>query len=64
MDLQFPKNFQIQDPYSIFQVSQQQEESLDLEKSLEVLIQIKNDFINRAEFDQLCNPMIDRNEKT
>ena len=37
---------------------------LDLEKSSEVFIQIKNDFINRAEFDQLCNPIIDRNEKT
>ena len=29
MDSQFPQTFQIQDPYSIFQVSQQEEESMD-----------------------------------
>jgi len=64
VDSQLTQNFQIQDPYSIFQVRPQQEGPIDLEKSLEALIQIKNDFINSAKLDHLCNLMIDRNEKT
>jgi len=36
------KNSQVQDPYSIFQVSPQQEEPIDLEKSIEYIIQSQN----------------------
>jgi len=53
MDSQSSQNFQNHDPYSFFQVlSQQEEESIDLEKSMEALIQIQNTFnqdINRLE---------------
>ena len=42
-----PNNFQIQDPYSNFQVQPQQEEHVDLEKSMEFMIQSKM---------ILCNP--------
>ena len=45
MDSQFSQNFQIQDPYSIFQVPQQEEESMDLDRSMENLIQFENDFV-------------------
>ena len=38
------KNFQIQDPYSIFQVPLQQEEPIGLEKSMKNLIQSENNF--------------------
>ena len=37
-----PNNFQIQDPYSNFQVQPQQEEPIDLEKSMDDLIQSEN----------------------
>ena len=39
MDLQSHQNFQIQDPYSIFQVPQQEEEPTDLGKSMKLIIQ-------------------------
>ena len=44
MDSLLPQNFQIQDPDSFFQVPQQQKEPIDLEKSIEALIQCQNDF--------------------
>ena len=34
MDSQFPQDFQIQDPYSIFQVPQQEEEPMNLDRSM------------------------------
>jgi len=37
--------FQIQNPDSFFQVPPQQEEPIDLEKSMKVLIQYRVDFI-------------------
>ena len=52
MDSQFPQDFQIYDPYSIFQVPQQEEEPMDLDRSMENLIQSENDFfesVNRLE---------------
>ena len=65
---QFLQNFQNQDPYFFLQVTpQEEEEPIDLKNNMEVMIQCQNDFnqsINRAELDQLCNPMIDRNEET
>ena len=45
MDSQFSQNFQIQNPYSIFQVPQQEEELTDLEKSIESIIQSQKDYI-------------------
>ena len=61
MDSQFSQNFQIQDPYSIFQVPQQEEELTDLEKSLESMIQSlkdyvqsQNDSFNRLEVQMSC----------
>ena len=44
IDSQFPQDLQIQDPYSIFQVPQQ-EEPMDLDKSMENMIQFENDFL-------------------
>jgi len=44
MDSQFLKEFQIQDSYSIFQVPQQEEEPMDLDRRMKSLIQSKNDF--------------------
>ena len=41
------KNSQVQDPYSIFQVPPQQEKLIDLEKSMEYLIQSQN-FLNQS----------------
>ena len=41
-----PNNSQIQDPYSNFQIQPQQEESIDLEKSTEDMIQSKNNVPN------------------
>ena len=38
MDSQFSQNFQNQDPYSIFQVPQQEEELTNLDKSMESMI--------------------------
>ena len=52
MDSIFLQNFQIWDPYSIFQVPPQQEEPVDLEMSMKNLIQSGIDFtqsINRLE---------------
>jgi len=52
LDLQFSQYFQIQDPYSIIQVPQQEEEYTDLGMSMKNLVQSKNDFtqsINRLE---------------
>ena len=34
MDSQFPQDSQIQDPHSMFQVPQQEEEPMDLDKSM------------------------------
>ena len=51
MDSQFPQESQI-DPYSMFQVPQQEEEPMDSDRSMENLIQSKNNFfqsINRLE---------------
>jgi len=45
MDSQSYKNFQIQDPYSMFQIPQQ-EEPTDLEKSMKLIIQSQNDYFN------------------
>jgi len=63
-----PKNFQIQDPYSIFQVLPQQEESSDFDKSMKYMFQGQNSFtqsINRleAQMSHLVNTMKDRNGK-
>ena len=44
IDSQFPQDSQIQDPYSIFQVSQQEEEPMDLYRSMKTLIQSENYF--------------------
>ena len=54
MDSQFLQNFQIQIPYSTFQIHSQQEQPIDIEKNMEALIHIQNDFnqsINRGELD-------------
>ena len=73
LDSQSHQDFQIQYPYSIFQVPQQQEESTDLEKSIESMIQFQNDYIlsqndsfNRltAQMGHLVNTINVRNEKT
>ena len=44
IDSQFPQDSQIQDPYSIFQVSQQEEEPMDSDRSMKNLIQSENNF--------------------
>ena len=44
-DSKFHKNFQIQDPCSIFQVLQK-EEHTDLEKSIKFMIQLQSDPLN------------------
>ena len=44
MDSQFPQDSQIQDPYSMFQVPQQEEEPMNSDKSMENLIQFENNF--------------------
>jgi len=69
MDSKFSQNFQIQDPYSIFQVPQQQEEPIDSERSMKNLIQFENNFlqsINRleAQISRLINIVKSRNGKT
>ena len=46
MDSQFSQDFQIKDPYSIFQVPQQEEELNDLEKSMKFMIQSQKNYIN------------------
>ena len=38
MDSQFSQDSEIQDPYSMFQVPQQEEEPIDLGKSMEPMI--------------------------
>ena len=65
-DLIIPQNFQIQNPYSIFQFPPQQEEPSDFEKSMEYMIQSQNSFTQstyklKAKISQLAN--IYRNEK-
>ena len=62
------QNSQIQDPYSIFQVPQQ-EEPTDLEMSIKNLILSGNNFtqsINRLEvqMSHLINTVKDKNEET
>ena len=42
LDSQSHQDFQIQDPYSIFQVPQQEEEPINLEMSMKNLIQSEN----------------------
>ena len=44
MDSQFPQDFQIQNPYSMSQVPQQEEEPMDSNRSMENLIHSKNNF--------------------
>ena len=44
-DSVLPNNSQIQDPYSNFQVQPQQEENVDLEKSMKFMIQSQNNII-------------------
>ena len=44
MDSQFLQDSQIQDPYSMFQVLQQEEEPIDSDRSMENLIQSENNF--------------------
>ena len=62
----------MQNPYSIFQVPQQQEEPINLEKSIESMIQFQNNYIqsqndsfNRleAQMGHLINTINDRNKK-
>jgi len=62
-------NFQSQDPYSNFQLQPQQEESIDLEKSAEDLIQFRNNVtqsLNRLEVkvSHLVNIINENNEET
>ena len=69
MDSQFPQDFQIQDPYFIFQVPQQEEEPMDLDRSMKNLIQSENYFsqsLNRlkALMSRLINIVKNRNKKT
>jgi len=68
-DLILSQNFQIKDPYSIFQVPPQQEKPIDLEKSMKNLIQSQIDFtqsIDRLEvqMSHLVNIINVRNEVT
>ena len=42
MDSQLSQESEIQDPYSMFQVAQQEEEPMDSDRSLKNLIQSKN----------------------
>ena len=44
-NLQAHQDFQIQDPYSIFQVPTQQEEPIDLGKIMKFMTQSQNDYI-------------------
>jgi len=69
MDSQFPQDSQIQDHYSMFQVSQQEKEHMDSVRSMENLIQSENNFfqsINRlkAQMSHYINIMKERNQKT
>jgi len=69
IDSQFPQDSQIQDPYYMFQVPQQEEESMNSDRSMKNLIQSENNFfqsINRleAQMSHLINIMKERNEET
>jgi len=69
MNSQFQQVSLIQDPYSMFQVSQQEEEPMDSNRSMENLIQSENKFcqsINRLEvqMSNYINTKKDRNEET
>ena len=44
MDSQFPQDSQIQDPYSMVQVPQQEEEPMDSDRRMKNLIQSENNF--------------------
>ena len=49
IDSQFQQDSQIQDPYSMFQVPQQEEEHIDLEESMKSMIQFQsNPFIDAS----------------
>jgi len=76
-DSQVHQDFQIQDPYSIFQVpTQQEEELINWKDKVEMFIQCRNDFpqssfdcnqsIKRleAQMSRLINIVNDRNEET
>jgi len=75
-DSQPPQNFQIQDPYSMFLVPQQEEKPIDFEKRIENMIQYQNNFIqsnldctqsiNRldAQKGHLVNTINDKTEET
>ena len=56
------QNFQIQDPYSIFQIPQQ--EHTDLEKSMKFMIQIQNDRFDMLEEGLSRLKNMHRNEET
>ena len=69
IDSQFPQNLQIQYPYSIFQVPQQEKKPMYLDRSMKNLIQSENNFfqsINRleAQMSHLINIVKHRNEET
>ena len=68
-DTRAHRNFQIQNPYSTFQVLPQQEEPTKLDESMKNLIQAENYFIqliNRleAQMNHLTNIVKDRDEET
>ena len=46
MDSQFSQDSQIQNPYSMFQVLQQEEEPIDSDRNMENLIPFENIFFN------------------
>jgi len=68
IDSQFRQDSQIQNPYSMFQVPQQEEELMDSDRSMKNLIQSENNFnqsVNRleAQMSHLLNIMKEMNEK-
>jgi len=69
MNSQFSQNFQIQDTYSIFQVRQQEEEPMNLDRSTKNFTRSENYFsqsLNRleAQMIRLINIAKDKNEET
>ena len=63
------QNFQIQDPYSMFQVPQQEKEPTELGMSMKNQIQFENDYtqsMNRLEAQMSCliNIVKERNKET
>jgi len=69
MDSQFSQESKIQDPYSMFQVHQQEEEPMDSNRSMKNLIQSKNNFFQsidrlEAQISHYINIAKDMNEET